>query len=221
MTIPTQTVSIAAAVISIALSSAWSQPTQESSAANGTSKRVETATLKPIGTVDDRYQSFNVEMLEVTGGKFWKPYGPELDAILKEGKSSSPVAAASDTPAGMDPRLYQYRPPIDLGNVRLRTLARALAPAYVRVSGTWANTTYFPDSDSGPSTPPPGFAGVLTHAQWKGVVDFSNAVDAKIVTSFATGAGVRDATGTWTDAQARRLVDSPTPRVAESPPPNS
>ena len=206
MTIPTQTESIAVAVISIALSSAGFQRTQES-AASGTSHPVDTATLAPVGTVDDRYQSFNVEMLEVTGGKFWKPYGPELDAILKEGKSSRAAAAASDTPAGMDPRLYEYRPPIDLGNARLRKLARALAPAYVRVSGTWANTTYFPDSDEAPSTPPQGFGGVVTRAQWKGVVDFSRAADAKIVTSFATGAGVRDATGAWTDGQARRFVD--------------
>ncbi len=206
MTIPTQTESIAVAVISIALSSAGFQRTQDS-AASGTSHPVDTATLAPVGTVDDRYQSFNVEMLEVTGGKFWKPYGPELDAILKEGKSSRAAAAASDTPAGMDPRLYQYRPPIDLGNARLRKLASALAPAYVRVSGTWANTTYFPDSDEAPSTPPPGFVGVLTREQWKGVVDFSDAADAKIVTSFATGAGVRDATGAWTDGQARRFVD--------------
>jgi hypothetical protein len=28
-------------------------------------------------------------MLEVTGGKFWKPYGPELEAILKEGKPAA------------------------------------------------------------------------------------------------------------------------------------
>src|SRR4051812_20841891 len=41
-------------------------------------------TMARVGTVDERYQSYNVEMLEVTGGKFWKPYGPELDAILKQ-----------------------------------------------------------------------------------------------------------------------------------------
>ena len=38
---------------------------------------------------------------------------------------------------------YAYRAPIDLTNARLRKLAAALAPAYVRVSGTWANATYF------------------------------------------------------------------------------
>ena len=87
----------------------------------------------------------------------------------------------------MDPGLYQQRPPIDLGNARLRKLAAALAPSYMRASGTWANNTYFHDSDTrAPSTAPEGFGGVLMRPQWKGVVDFSHAVDAKLVTSFAT-----------------------------------
>jgi len=28
-----------------------------------------------IADVDERYQSYNVEMAEVIGGNFWKPYG--------------------------------------------------------------------------------------------------------------------------------------------------
>jgi heparanase 1 len=208
MTTLTPPGSIAVPVVSVALSLATWQPGQQpATAVSGTSHPVATATLSHVGTVDDRYQSFNVEMLEVTGGKFWKPYGPELEAILKEGKSAAAAPSGSDTPAGMDPRLYEELPPIDLGNARLRKLASALSPAYVRVSGTWANTTYFPDSDAAPPTPPAGFAAVLTHAQWKSVVDFSRAVDAKIVTSFATGVGTRDDTGAWTDRQARRLLD--------------
>ena len=209
MTVRMQIGSIGIATITIAVSLSACQRAQESAAAQvtGASHPVATSSLARVATVDDRYQSFNVEMLEVTGGKFWKPYGPELDAILKEGKSAAAASSASDTPTGMDPRLYQYLPPIDLSNARLRKLASALAPAYVRVSGTWANTTYFPDSDSAPSTPPAGFAGVLTHGQWKGVMDFSRAVDAKIVTSFATGVGARDAAGVWTDRQAHRFLD--------------
>ena len=38
------------------------------------------AAMTRVGSVDERYQSYNVEMLEVTGGKFWKPYGRELDS---------------------------------------------------------------------------------------------------------------------------------------------
>src|SRR3954471_6008015 len=111
------------------------------------------------------------------------------------------------TPAGMNPNLYQYRPPIDLSNARLRKLAAALGPAYVRVSGTWANTTYFSETDRPPAAPPAGFKGVLSRLQWKGVVDFAQAVNAQIVTSFATGVGTRDSAGVWTTGQAARLVD--------------
>jgi hypothetical protein len=138
-----------------------------------------------VGTVDQRFQSYNVEMVEVTGGLFWKPYG-------------------SDTSAGSD--RYAYRPPIDLTNARLRRLAAALAPAYVRVSGTWANATYFADSDVPPAAPPTGFNGVLTRQQWHGVVSFSDAVRVPIVTSFAVSRGTRDATSKWTPQQASRLL---------------
>jgi hypothetical protein len=107
----------------------------------------------------------------------------------------------------MDPSLYRYRPPIDLSNPRLRKLAAGLAPSYVRVSGTWANSTYFQDSDDpAPSTPPAGFGGVLTRQQWRGVVDFARAVDAKIVTSFAVSPGVRDANGVWTPVEAKKVL---------------
>ncbi|MCB0688389.1 MAG: hypothetical protein KDC53_17745, partial [Saprospiraceae bacterium] len=30
--------------------------------------------LKQIGTVDERFQSYNIEMCEVIGGDFWIPY---------------------------------------------------------------------------------------------------------------------------------------------------
>ncbi len=165
------------------------------------------ATMPRIGTIDERYQSYNVEMLEVTGGKFWKPYGPELDAALKEPAPNAAPSESGDTPAGMNPALYEYRPPIDLTNQRLRKLAAALGPAYVRVSGTWANTTYFPEGDDAPQDPPAGFDGVLTHQRWKGVLDFSKAVGAEIVTSFATSVGTRDAQGAWNTDQAKRFVD--------------
>lgn len=154
-----------------------------------------------IGTVDARFQSYNIEMIEITGGRFWKPYRSKHDAQPAQAPRSG-----SDTPPGMDSNLYEYRPPIDLTDVRLRKLAAALAPAYVRVSGTWANTTYFADSESAPSTPPAGFSGILTLQQWRSLVDFSRTVDARIVTSFAVGPGSRDAGGVWKPDQARRLL---------------
>jgi hypothetical protein len=157
------------------------------------------ATMPRTGTVDARFQSFNIEMVEVTGGRFWAPYA----------KSAAPEAAPAPKLAtpGIDPAAFRMRTPIDLANPRLRKLASALGPAYMRVSGTWANSTYFHDSDApAPASPPAGFGGVLTRPQWRGVVDFSRAVNAQIVTSFTISAGVRDANGAWTPDQARKLL---------------
>jgi heparanase len=175
-----------------------------------TGARSQAQTLSPsampkITAVDERFQSYNVEMVEVTGGRFWKPYDQQVDAILAA--QSAAKKTGTSQPSGMDPALYQYRSPINLANPRLRKLAEALGPAYLRVSGTWQNSTYFLNSDDpSASTPPKGFNGVLTRQQWKGVVDFAHATDAKIVTSFATSVGTRDAAGVWTPEQAHQFL---------------
>jgi heparanase len=173
----------------------------------GSPGRIDAASMRPIGTVDERFQSYNIEMVEVIGGRFWKPYR-DIDALLKAQSSATQSNKdAAAVPAGMDPNMYQQRPPIDLTNSRLRKLAAALGPAYVRVSGTWANTAYFQNSDQPtPKTPPKGFGGVLTRRQWKGVIDFAQAVDAKLVTSFATSLGIRNRAGIWTTDQASQLL---------------
>ena len=155
-------------------------------------------TLPRVGAIDERFQSYNIEMVEVTGGRFWKPYSSNTAA----------VPANANQPAGMDPSLYEYRKPIDLYNARLRKLAAALGPAYVRVSGTWANATFFQACGGPvPENAPAGFKGVLTREQWKGVVDFSKATDSRIVTSFAVSAGVRDAQGVWSPEQAKQIFE--------------
>jgi hypothetical protein len=159
---------------------------------------VDLQNLPRVGAVDERYQSFNIEMVEVTGGRFWAPYAKQSPAAAGE-------AVKLATPA-LDPAAFRYRPPIDLSRPRLRQLAAALGPAYLRVSGTWANSTYFQDSPA-PTGLPPGFGGVLTRAAWSGVVDFARAVNARIVTSFAISQGVRDSQGVWTPDQARKFVE--------------
>jgi hypothetical protein len=121
----------------------------------------------------------------------------------------------------MDPNAYAYRPPIDLANGRRRKLAAALGPGYVRVSGTWANTVYFADSDPPPKTPPKGFGGVLSRSQWKGVVEFARAVDGKIATSFATSPGTRDADGVWTPTEAGKVLAYTKSVGGRSPRPSS
>ena len=51
-----------------------------------------------IGTVDERFASYNIEMAEVTGGKFWNPYHSE-NLVAR-----APQPAQSDSARdGMDP----------------------------------------------------------------------------------------------------------------------
>jgi hypothetical protein len=138
--------------------------------------------LPAVGSVDRRFLSYNIEMVELTGGRFWRPYGsPGTDR-------------------------YEYRPPLDLTNPKLRKLAAALAPAYVRYSGTWANATWFADRDNAPDKAPDGFDTVLTHQQWRGAVAFAKATGSAIVTSFATSPGTRDSAGVWQTATAARWL---------------
>jgi heparanase len=139
--------------------------------------------LAKLGTVDARYQGYNIEMVEVTGGRFWAPYG------------------------GPANERYRQRPPIDLTDPKLIALAKGLGPSLLRVSGTWANNTYLEAEGERLSAPPPGYVQVLTRQQWKNVVTFSKTVDAPIVTSFAVSNGTRGADGVWTTEQAQRRLD--------------
>ena len=154
--------------------------------------RLDFTGLKQVGEVDECYQSYNVEMCEVVGGDFWIPYDLLDSAKVKAGGFSA---------------LKHTIPPINLYDKKLRMLASALGPAYVRVSGTWANTTYFQDNDEPKlNTAPNGYENILTRKEWKGVIDFCNAADGKLITSFAISDGIRDSQGNWTPAQAGPLV---------------
>jgi hypothetical protein len=182
-----------------------------SSSGQASPAHIDVATLPRLGTIDERYQSYNVEMAEVIGGNFWKPYDKTSRAGPRtNGNGSAAVGVSGDTPpaqVGVDTSIYQARPPIDLTNERLLRLAAALGPAYVRVSGSWANSVYFHDADTPPpAKAPAGFDGVLTRRQWQGVIDFAKTVNAALVTSFAISAGVRDANGVWTPVEARKLL---------------
>jgi heparanase len=100
-------------------------------AAAGARVYVSPQKLPRVASVDERYQSYD---LDLAG------------------------------PAGA-----QAQPPVDLSSPRLRKLAAALGPAYLRVRGT---------ADG-----------------WKDVVDFARAVDARIVASFAAGSAADEASG--------------------------
>ena len=136
-----------------------------------------------IATVDPHYLSFNIEMAEVTGGEFWAPY---------------------DDP---QKRRLAPRSPLDLRDRRLIALARGLAPAIIRVSGTWANSTYVPEpSETPPDKPPAGFRQVLRHDRWQALTSLARNSGNVLLLSFPVSDGARSTDGQWSPEQARRLV---------------
>lgn len=151
--------------------------------------------LRFLGKVDERFQSYNIEMCEVIGGDFWIPYNL-VDSVRKHSNRK-----------GIDALKWKVEP-INLYERKLRNLAAGLGPTYVRVSGTWANAIYF-QNDNAPklATPPKGFKNILTREQWKGVIDFCKAVDGKLVTSFPISEGMRDANGQWEPTQVKSIID--------------
>src|SRR3954463_5889401 len=68
--------------------------------------------MKHIGSVDERYQSYNVEMVEVVGGEFWKPYHL-MDSLPSLKDISTYDVSQKNNP------MYRKLPPINLADKRL------------------------------------------------------------------------------------------------------
>ena len=50
--------------------------------------------MRPLATIDERFLSYNVEMAEVIGANFWKPYTPESIAAMRADYGSANSMAA-------------------------------------------------------------------------------------------------------------------------------
>jgi len=142
--------------------------------------------LQELRKVDPRLVSYNVEMTEVTGGTFWTAY----TAAQVDGTEEFPMIKDWLREMG---KLQQWYDPIDLYNPRLRKLAKDLGTAWVRVSGTWANKTYYDFDGSCNGQVPAGFQNLLTKEQWIGVLEFVKAIDGKLLVSIANCPGIHDA----------------------------
>ncbi len=169
--------------------------TQQNSESNSIVKKIkiDLTTLKIKGEIDSRYQSVNIEMCEVVGGKFWIPYDLIDSANIKKDGFKA---------------LKRQIPAINLYDNKLRYLTSSLGPMYIRVSGTWANTIFFQNDDNSKlSEIPKGYENILTRKDWKGVVDFCKAINGNLTTSFAVCNGIRDKEGNWTPIQAESLIN--------------
>ena len=152
---------------------------------------IDESSLPFIRQTDERFQSFQIGFSHLTGGETWKAY-----EAMPKGQPVSDFAATREARAAAN-----------LNTRRMRNLTRALAPLFIRYSGTTANSAYFHNSDSPPpASVPEGFTVLLTRARWKDALRFARSVDAKVLTSFANSAGVRDETHAWTPKMAREWM---------------
>lgn len=141
--------------------------------------------LEALRNVDPMLVSYNIEMTEVTGGTFWKAYteaqvdGTEEFPVIKDWRNMG--------------NLQQWYDPIDTANPRLLKLAKDLGAAWVRVSGTWANKTYYDFDGTTGGKAPEGFQNVLTKEQWLKLLDFVKAIGGKLLVSIANCPGIHAA----------------------------
>lgn len=157
-----------------------------------------TDTLQKIRTVNDKLMSYNVEFTEVTGGTFWKEYTPEQIAGTEKF-----TLDLGDNPYGGMAAMMQVYPPINLYDEKLRKLAKAFGPVWIRVSGTWATKTYYDFEGTGVT--PAGYQNRLTKEQWIGVLDFVKAVGGKLIISVANCEGLHSAAEPWNPSQAEKI----------------
>jgi len=153
--------------------------------------------LKELRSIDPHLVSYNVEMTEVTGGTFWTAY---TDAQI-DGTEEFPVITDWQDMG----KLQQWYDPIDLYNPRLRKLAKDLGTAWVRVSGTWANKTYYDFDGHTDGKVPEGFQNLLTKEQWIGVLEFVKHIGGKLLVSLANCPGIHAANEPWPFEQAELL----------------
>ena len=144
---------------------------------------VEAKTGRAAATVGPRYMSIAVDIDQVVGGEFWNPDGgPPAEVEL---------------------------PPYDFDRPALVRLTRALLrgrPAYLRLSGTGANKTYYDLSKHPVTEPPPGYQRVLTKAQWDGAMKFAERLGMKVWAGINTGPGPRDSAYRWLPDNAREFL---------------
>ena len=160
--------------------------------------KLQAAGLPALRQMDERLVSYNVEMTEVTGGTFWKAY---TDAQV-DGTEEFPLIKDWLREMG---KLQQWYDPIDTTNPRLIKLAKDLGPAWVRVSGTWANKTYYDFDGHTGGKVPEGFQNLLTKEQWLNLLDFVKAIDGKLLVSVANCPGIHNADEPFPFEQAELL----------------
>ncbi len=140
---------------------------------------------KASGRVDDRFLSVALDTSQVLGGRWWD-------------------RAAQDVALG---RGGEHARPFDFDRPGLRTLAAALAPAYLRVGGTEADVVYYDMGETPRAEAPKPYELVLTRDRWDAMQSFAHDAGYDLVFTVNAGTGPRDASGRWSPDNAQSLLE--------------
>jgi heparanase 1 len=137
----------------------------------------------PRARVDERYLSVAIDSSQLVGGHWWSPSGE------------------------VEPGIGQQRvAPFDFANPRLAELARELAPSYLRIGGTEADSIYYAVGETGFRPPPAGYDLVLTGSEWSSLNDFARSAGLDLFFTVNGGPSSRDAEGHWKPDNAESLL---------------
>jgi heparanase 1 len=135
-----------------------------------------------VATIDERFLSVAVDSSQLVGLEFWNP------------------DATSDT-EWVPVEAY------DFGREQLRTLAAALAPAWLRIGGTQADVVWYDMHDEPDTEPPEGAEGVLTQAEMEGLCSFAEELGFTMMFTLNAGPSVRGEDGAWLSDNSAELID--------------
>ena len=143
-------------------------------------------TSKAIAQTSPEYLSFAIDMSQVNGGKWWNPQAQQTE--MGSGTVNAPI--------------------FDFNRPKLDTLARALAPAYLRIGGSESDKAYYDlKTDSAfATTIPAKYQSAMTRKEWDAVNAFAKRNNLQIVFTLNAGPGSRNGDGSWNSANAAELM---------------
>ena len=143
---------------------------------------VSLAQAAPLRTLDARFLSVAIDTSQWLGGRWWSASGR-----VEVGRGTEPVA------------------PLDLGQPALRELARALAPAYLRIGGTEADRVRYAFGGAAPERAQAENELTLDPARWDALSEFSAAAGLDLFFTINAGPSARGSEGQWLRSSAEGL----------------
>lgn len=166
--------------VSAGLRMAYGAPAQSSAAARSP---VGVSLGAPLRELEPRFLSVAIDTSLALGGRWWSPSGR-----VEVGRGTEGVQ------------------PIDLSRPELRVLARALAPAYLRIGGTEADRVHYAFGTAAADPPRGDDELTLDAARWDTLAEFAADTGLDLFFTINAGPGARGSEGEWLREPAERLL---------------